>query len=116
MTVNTEAAKANRPTSITLISLFLVAGPLLLFYSFFRGNTLQGQGVGFLVYFAVVSIGFIVCGIGFWMMRKWAVYTYTVLAVIIQIALLVMGRWNLFSLLLAAVVLFFGYRNLSKMS
>jgi Na+/melibiose symporter-like transporter len=116
MTVKAETTKANRPISITLISIFLVVGPLLLFYSFFRGTLLQGQSTGFITYFMAVSLVSIVSGIGFWLMKKWAVYTYLVLTVITQVVLLWMGRWNLFSLLLAAIVLFFGYRNLSKMS
>ena len=108
--------KSDRPVSITLISFFLILGSLLLAWPLFRGSLLQGRGTGEVVYMALVICISIVCGIGLWMMKKWAVYTFTVLLVINQIALLVFGRWNIFTLLFAVIIIFFGYRNLSKMS
>jgi hypothetical protein len=49
-------------------------------------------------------------------MKKWAVYTYAVFAVINQIVLFLMGRWNIVALLIAVIVVYVGYKNLSKMS
>ena len=111
-----ETTKADRPISITLISLFLIIGNLLLIWSVFRGTLLQGKSLGEVVYMVFATLVSIVCGIGFWMMKKWAVYAFAVLGVIVQIALLVLGRWNIFSLLYVVIILFLGYRNLSKMS
>src|SRR5512133_276208 len=111
-----EKTKADRPLSITLISTFLIVGNLFLAWPLFRGTLLQGRSVGESLYFVLVTVISLVCGIGLWMMKKWAVYTYAALAVIIQIVLLVLGRWNLFSLLFAVIIVYFGYRNLSKMS
>jgi hypothetical protein len=111
-----EATKVERPLSITLVSVFLMIGNLLLAWYLYRGTLLQGRGVGESLYFVLVTVTSFVCGIGFWMMKKWAVYVYAILGVIVQIALLVLGRWNLFSLLLPVVIVYFGYRNLSKMS
>jgi hypothetical protein len=54
--------------------------------------------------------------LGLWLMKKWAVYAYAAITIINQIALLLMGRWNLASLLIPAIVLYVGYKNLSKMS
>jgi hypothetical protein len=110
-----EAIKTKRPSSITLISVFGIYSGLLSFYFIFRDG-IQELGLGNTVFFAIGGIVFLVCGIGFWLMKKWAVYLYAVFAVINQVALLVMGRWNIFSLLLSAVILYVGYKNLSKMS
>ena len=111
-----KTTKVQRPVSITLIRFFLIIGNLLLAWPLFRGTLLAGKGMGESIYMVLVMVVSVVCGVGFRMMKKWSVYTFTVLGVIIQIALLVLGRWNVFSLLFVAIVIFFGYRNLSKMS
>ena len=41
----TETIEAKRPTSITLISIFLVLGNILAFYSFIRDDYFQGRGL-----------------------------------------------------------------------
>jgi len=112
----TETIEAKRPISITLLSIFLVLGNLLAFYSFIRDDYFQGRGLLEILYIVLAGVVSVACGTGFWLMKKWAVYTYAVLAVIIQVALLVMGRWRLMTLLIPVIVIFFGYRNFSKMS
>lgn len=116
MTETIKEAKVDRPISITLISIFLIAGNLFLAWPLLRGTLLQGRGMAEALYMVLAVVISLVCGIGFWLMKKWAVYTYAALGVIIQIVLLVLGRWNLFSLLLPAIIVYFGYRHLSKMS
>ncbi len=54
--------------------------------------------------------------VGLWMMKKWAVYVYTGFVAINQIALFLMGFWNVFALLMPAVIIFFAFKNISKMS
>ena len=112
----TETIEAKRPASITLISIFLVLGNILAFYCFIRDDYFQGRGLLEILYIVLAGVVSVACGTGFWLMKKWAVYTYAVLAVIIQVALLVMGRWRLMTLLIPVIVIFFGYRNFSKMS
>jgi hypothetical protein len=53
--------------------------------------------------------------IGLWMMRKWAVYTYTGLTATNQVILIATGLWNPFTLLLPGIIIgvMFGY--LSRM-
>jgi hypothetical protein len=55
------------------------------------------------------------CLIGLWMMRKWAVYTYTGLSATNQVILIATGLWNPFTLLLPAIVIVVMFIYLSKM-
>jgi hypothetical protein len=109
------ANKIQRPSSITLISVFIIYSGLLGFYFIIR-NGIQGLGLGTTLFFAIVSLVFLICGVGFWLMKKWAFYVYTVFAIIDQIVLLVMGRWTIMALLIPAIVIYAGYKQLSKMS
>jgi hypothetical protein len=113
--MSTAAEKPTRPSSITLISVIAIYAGLLSFYFVFREGA-EGLGLGNTLFFILGGIIFLVCGIGFWMMKKWAVYTYTGFAIIDQIILLLIGRWNLPGLLIAIIVIYVGYRHLSKMS
>ncbi len=112
-----ESVKENksvRPISITLISLWLFFGALTAAWLIFRG-----YGASLIENTVLVGVGgavSLVCGIGFWLMKKWALYVYAVYGLLNQAALLVLGRWNLFSLFVLVIIVYFGYRNHSKMS
>jgi hypothetical protein len=109
-----EEIKSVRPVSIILISLWLLFGALTSAWLIFRG-----YGASFIPNTVLIAIGGVVslvCGIGFWLMKKWALYVYAVYGFLNQAALLALGRWNLFSLLVLVMIVYFGYRSLSKMS
>jgi hypothetical protein len=110
-----EVNKADRPSSITLISVMGILSGLLSFY-FLLGFDIQKLGILSSAFFVLGGIVFLVCGIGFWLMKKWAVYGYAVFAMINQIVLLLTGRWTIMSLLISAIVVYVGIKNLSKMS
>ena len=110
-----ETTKVKRPSSITLISVLAIYGGILLFWFIFQAG-IQNFGVGNTIFFGMSGFIFLVCGIGFWLMKKWAVYLYAILAIVTQIFLLLTGRWTVGSLIIPAIVVFVGYRNLSKMS
>lgn len=117
--MTTAAAKTKRPSSITLISVFEVYGGFLLFFFIFSSgiqNFVQEHGVGGTIFYGFSGLATIISGIGFWLMKKWAVYTLIGLTLITQVYLLAMGRWNVFSLLVSAVLIFVGYKHLSKMN
>jgi hypothetical protein len=109
----TVVSKSKRPSSITLISVLGILSGLLSFWFVFQGAI---QGLADTVFFALGGIVYLICGIGFWLMKKWAVYVYAAFAVIDQIVLLLMGRWSVMSLLLPLIVIYIGYKHLSKMS
>ena len=110
-----ETTKTKRPSSITLISEFSILGGLLSFYFIFQPGV-QNFGIGNTLLFAIGGIIFLACGIGFWLMKKWAVYLFAVFAVVDQIFLLVTGKWNILALVLFGIVVYVGYKNLSKMT
>ena len=115
-----STAKTNRPSSITLISVFeIVGGFLLLYFIFSSGvqNSVQAdRSTWETLFFALSGIVLLVSGIGFWLMKKWAVYAFIAFAILSQVYVISVGRWNVFSLLILAVPLFVGYKHLSKMS
>ncbi len=113
--MDNETTKTKRPSSITLISVFAIYGGILLFWFIFQAGV-QSFGIGNTIFYGFGGIMFIVCGVGFWLMKKWAVYLYAVFALINQIVLILTERWTVMTLVLSAIILFVGYKNLSKMS
>ncbi len=117
--MTTATAKTKRPSSITLISVFEIYGGFLLFWFLFSPgiqNFVQQHGVGETIFYGFSGLVLFVSGIGFWLMKKWAVYILIGLTLISQVYLLAMGRWNVASLLIQAVLIFVGYKHLSKMN
>ena len=110
-----ETTKSKRPSSISLISSFLIFGGILSFWFIFRAG-IQNFGIENAIVVSIDGIIWIVCGVGLRLMKKWAVYLFAIFAVAQQVYLVLVGKWNLFSLILFAVVVFVGYRNLSKMN
>jgi hypothetical protein len=48
------------------------------------------------------------CTVGFWLMRRWAVYLYAGFLCLTQIVLLAMGAWNIVALLIPLAVVIIG--------
>ncbi|MCK6585143.1 MAG: hypothetical protein HUU11_14790 [Anaerolineales bacterium] len=109
-----ETAKVKRPSSITLINLFAIYWGIMIFYYIARAGV---QYLGILtIFIAIIGVAFLACGIGFWIMKKWAVDLCLILAIVSQVILLLTGTWNILSLGLSAIIVFIGYKNFSKMS
>jgi hypothetical protein len=110
-----EVAKRQRPSSITLISLFGIFTGLLGFYLILKTGThdLSLWQTLFMVFGGII---FLVCGIGLWFMKKWAVYLYAIFAVLDQIFLILIDRWSVMALLIPVIVVYVGYKHLSEMS
>ena len=110
-----EITKAKRPSSLTIISILAICDGILLFYFIFQKG-IQNFGIENAILFGIEGFVFLICGIGFWLMKKWAVYLFTVLVVVIQIYLLLIGRWTVISLALPAIIFYVGFKNLLRMS
>ena len=67
-------------------------------------------------FFFFVSLISFVSFVGMWMMKKWGVYTYTVLFALAQIVLLSQGLWDGRSIIIPVIIIVNGFKNLSKMS
>jgi hypothetical protein len=113
--VNELTEIAERPTSITVICVIGFVGSLIALPLIFS-PVAQQLGFGYLLYLGLSSFVGLVCMFGLWMMKKWAVYTYTGLAALNQIVLLAMGLWSVMALLMPAVVIFYALKHASKMS
>ena len=117
--MTTSTTKTNRPSSITLISVFeIIAGFLLFYFIISPGfpNSVQDRSVWEALFFAFSGIGLLVSGIGLWLMKKWAVYAFIAIAIISQVYVISVGRWNFLSLLILAIPIYVGYKHLSKMT
>jgi hypothetical protein len=111
--------KTQRPSSITLISVIEILGGIDLIYFILSPgiqNYIQNHGVGQTMFFAFSSLILLVSGIGFWLMKKWAVYAFIVVAILSQVYTISVGRWSVFSLLILAIPIYVGYRHFSKMT
>ena len=114
-----KSTKPKRPSSITLICVLGIYGAFLLFWIIFfpsLSSAIERLGLGQTLYLGFSAVGLLVCMIGLWLMKKWSVYAYAAVSVINQVALLLMGRWNLVSLFIPVIVLYVGYKHFSKLS
>lgn len=98
-----------------MISILEIYGALVSYYSIFRVGV-QALGMPSTILFAVGGLVGLICGLGFWLMKKWAVYVFAAYAVINQIVLLALGRWSILSPLFPVIIVYVGYKNLPKMS
>ena len=110
-----EVTKTKRPSSVTLISIFAIYTGVVLLYLMTRAG-IQKYGVEETVFNVISGIVFLISGIGLWLMKKWAVYLFAFCAFANQIFLLLMGRWTILSPVLLIIIIFIGFKNLSKMS
>lgn len=104
-----------RPTSITVISILGIIGALISVPLIFSP---MAKAIGdwyppYLAFSAAVGLS---CMVGLLMMKRWAVYTYTALVGVNQLLLIGMGAWVVSALVVPAVVIFFSFRHVDKMS
>jgi hypothetical protein len=66
-------------------------------------------------YLALSAVVGLVCMIGLWKMLKWSVFVYTAFFIINQGVMMAMGVWNIFGLLIPAIVIAIGFTYLSRM-
>ncbi len=82
--------------------------------------TEQGVSTWYIESFVPISIFFTVASfisfLGLWQMKKWGAYTYFGMTTASQIITIEAGLWNMFSLILPVIIIFFAFKNLSKMS
>jgi hypothetical protein len=102
-----SAAPRGRPIPIMVLCIFLVLG-LAASVPMIFSEAAQSIGAWYPPALALSVIVGGVCTVGFWLMRRWALYIYIALGVIVQIVLLTMGIWSLRSLILPAIVIAIG--------
>ena len=103
-----------RPTAISVICIISVFGMLSILPLIFSDNA-RKIGAWYPPLLAFSAVLGAVCIVGFWMMRRWAVFTYTALCVFNQIFMISMGRWNPLTLLIPGILIVIGFKYLDRM-
>jgi hypothetical protein len=107
-------AASSRPIPITVICVLSAIGALFAVPMVFS-ETARAIGAWYPPCLAVSAIVGAVCTIGFWLMRRWALYLYTAMMVVNQVVLLAMGVWTIMALILPAIVVAIGFAYVSRM-
>jgi hypothetical protein len=108
------AAAQRRPLVITIICVLGFLGALVTIPLIFS-PTARAIGEWYEPTLAAAALVGLVCMIGLWLMRRWAVYVYTAMCVINQAVLLKMGVWNPLTLIIPAVVIVVMFVYLRRM-
>ncbi|UII29681.1 hypothetical protein LVD17_15380 [Fulvivirga ulvae] len=103
-----------RPLVITVICIFILFGIVSILYTLFSGDMrlVFGWYPPYLAFCALMSL---VCMVGLWKMKKWAVMGYTGLVVMSQIVLLAMGSWGVKSVIIPGIVIVISWSYISRM-
>jgi hypothetical protein len=110
----TQPVAAGRPVAITaicIIGLIGVGGSIFLMFS----DAVQNLPGWYPALLGVSALIGLVCMIGLWMMRKWAVYAYTALFVVNQIVLLASGLWSPMAFVVPLIIVVIMFVYLSRM-
>jgi hypothetical protein len=110
-----DTQPAARPVAITVICILGFIGAALTLPLIFS-STASAVGSWYPAFLGLSAAVGLVCMIGLWKMKKWAVFLYTALLVVSQIVLFSMGLWSPFSLLVPAIIVAIGFAYLSKMT
>lgn len=106
--------KQKRPLSLTYVCVGGLIGAIFAGLSAFSPASMHITGwyPAYLGFSAVVGI---VCAIGLWFMRKWAVYALIGLILVNLIVLFIIGNFNIVALLIGSIVIYIVSRHRSLM-
>jgi hypothetical protein len=99
--------KNKRPAILTAICVFNFIGVAVALGSviFLYSDLSQKIGPWYPPYLAFSAVVGLICTIGFWMMQRWGIITYTAFVGINQVVLIFMGAWNVVALILPGIVI-----------
>ena len=105
MTIDTtpSAAPASRPIPITVLCVISAIGAVFVIPLIFS-DAASAIGAWYPPYLALSALIGAACTVGFWLMRKGAAYLYIAMFVVNQIAMLAMGIWSVFALVIPLIV------------
>jgi hypothetical protein len=92
-----------RPTAITIICILGFVGAALSIPMAFSDIARQ-IGNWFPPYSGSVAAISLICMIGLWFTKKWAIYAYICLVVLNQIVLITMDKWNILVLIIQGII------------
>ena len=108
------ASPSRRPIAMTAISVVSGLGILFTIPLIFS-EAAASIGAWYPPFLAASAAVGAACTVGFWLMRRWAVYLYTGVLCLSQIVLLAMGAWNIVALLIPLAVVMIGFIYLPHM-
>jgi len=108
------ASPSRRPIAMTAISVVSGLGILFTIPLIFS-EAAASIGAWYPPFLAASAAVGAACTVGFWLMRRWAVYLYTGVLCLSQIVLLAMGAWNIVALLIPLAVVMIGFIYLPRM-
>ena len=108
------ASPSRRPIAMTAICVLSGMGILFTIPLIFS-EAAASIGAWYPPFLAASAAVGAACTVGFWLMRRWAVYLYTGVLCLTQIVLLAMGSWNIVALLIPLVVVIIGFIYLPRM-
>ena len=109
-----DAAPMGRPVAITVICVLSAIGVVLVVPMIFS-EVARLIGAWYPPYLALSAVIGAACTVGFWLMRRWALYLYTAGVVINQIVFVTMGVWNIMALIIPAIVVGIGFAYHARM-
>jgi hypothetical protein len=108
------ASPSRRPIAMTAICVLSGMGILFTIPLIFS-EAAASIGAWYPPFLAASAAVGAACTVGFWLMRRWAVYLYTGVLCLSQIVLLAMGAWNIVALLIPLAVVMIGFIYLPHM-
>ena len=110
-----DTPTTQRPVAITVICILGFIGAALAIPMVFSSaaSNIASWYPPFLGLSALVGL---TCMIGLWKMKKWGVFLYAGMFVVIQVVLFATHLWTPFSLLFPIIIIAIGFAYLSKMS
>ena len=106
--------KIYRPTAITVICIIGFIGSAVSLPMLFT-NAVKQIGSWYPPYMGITVIMGLICMIGLWKMKSWAIYAYILLFGINQIVFISMGVWNIASIIIPGIVIGIALYHLKRM-
>jgi hypothetical protein len=111
---NSENEKKSRPVAITVICVLGFIGAAIVIPLIFS-NLAARVGAWYPPYLGLSAIVGFASMIGFWNMKKWAVWVYTGFTCLNQIILMVTGTWSPFAIIVPGIVIAVTMSHINKM-
>jgi hypothetical protein len=103
-----------RPVAITIICVVCCIGALFALWLVFS-SAAEHVAPWYPVALAASAVIGLACVVGLWQMRRWAVYVYIAMFVVVQLLLMATQLWTLRSLILPAAVIAIMFIYLPRM-
>lgn len=109
-----EIENAKRPVTITIVCILGFVGALISVALVFS-DTAKSIGAWYPFYLAVATVTGLVCFVGFWQMKRIAVFIYAGLVGLNQVIMLATGIWSFGALIYPGIIVALTFYYSKKM-